>query len=100
MLNKVNITQENILYGNTETIEKIQKTPEINSKVAGNQTKGQFLDSGIVLPHEDIILKGLKIVKENPSIGLLRQDVRKTYIKESKSDIEGSVHKSVSYVKI
>jgi hypothetical protein len=30
----------------------------------------------------------------------LRQDVRKTYIKESKSDIEGSVHKSVSYVKI
>jgi hypothetical protein len=100
MLNKVNITQENILYGNTETIEKIQKTPEINSKVAGNQTKGQFLDSGIVLPHEDIILKGLKIVKENPSIGLLRQDVREKHIEKSKkskrSDIETTFNHRLS----
>jgi hypothetical protein len=77
MLNKANITSENILCNNTETIEKI---PEINSRVTGSQTKGQFLKSGVVFPHEDIILRGLEIVKENPSVASLRPDVRKRNI--------------------
>jgi hypothetical protein len=76
MLNKVDIIPEGIFYNSAKTIETIQKTSEINSRVTSNQTKGQFLASGVVFPHEDIILRSLKIVKENPSVAKLKEDFR------------------------
>jgi hypothetical protein len=67
------------------TLETIEQIPEINSKVTGSQTKGQFLASGVVCPHEDIILRSLKIVEENPSVATLHEDVRNIEVKNKES---------------
>jgi vacuolar-type H+-ATPase subunit F/Vma7 len=72
---------------NTITNDNTKPIQKTAIKVVNDQNKqlplakGYFSEDGTVFPDESIILRGLTIIKDNPSIGVTGQDIRKQWIK-------------------